>query len=356
MAVLGAGGRLQLRREAPAPLVLGPGALNRKANAIEINNQDYWSGDAVTLTSLRGLPLVTAQGVPQCAEGFASYYGSTWYLGSNRDHITSETAKFYKNNTADFYAKAPVSQSITVYIYRDKLDRVSFYTDHASALNGSPDGRLALGAVDWGQLIIAPSGSSDYDNLILTCAGDIGDYRFSDAQDEVTLASICDDAPTYQKPAAGSSEYDDADIQPRGGIAHPLWQVACDIRNWSLELSAPNIETTAVGEKFGEGVKSLVTGGGSIDFLIERHREDEGHVDSMLLLQLLTMTEQGCKAAAQFWMIDREGTCDLLPGDLYYDTELLVTNVAINLRPTEVVAGTAQFVTTGSIALKQGTN
>ena len=68
------------------------------------------------------------------------------------------------------------------------------------------------------------------------------------------------------------------------------------------------------------------------------------------------MTEQGCKAAAQFWMIDRGRACGLLTGDLYYETELLVTNVAINLRPTEVVAGTAQFVTTGSIALKQGTN
>ena len=356
MAVLGAGGRLVLRRDAPAALAVSPAALNRKANAIGINNQDFWSGDAVTLTSDRGLPQMNVAGVPQCADGFASYYGSEWFLGDNRDHIASDDAKFYRADAADFYVKVPVAQSLSVWIYRDKLDRVSFYTTHGAALNGDPNGRLALGAVDWGTLIIAPAGSGDYDNAILSCAGDLGDYRFSDGQDEVTLASICEFAPTYEKPEAGTSEYDDADIQPRGQIGQPLWRVACDIREWSLELSAPNIETTAVGEKFGEAVKSLVTGGGSIDFLIDRKDEDEAHADSTMLLQLLTMTEQGCKAAAQFWMIDRGRACGLLTGDLYYETELLVTNVAINLRPTEVVAGTAQFVTTGSIALKQGTN
>jgi hypothetical protein len=36
---------------------------------------------------------------------------------------------------------------------------------------------------------------------------------------------------------------------------------------------------------------------------------------------------------------------------LYYEADILVTQTAVNLRPTEMVAGTAQFVTTGEIRL-----
>ena len=71
-------------------------------------------------------------------------------------------------------------------------------------------------------------------------------------------------------------------------------------------------------------------------------------------MKLLLMTEKGCKAEAEFWMIDRPGCgvdCDILRGDLYYAADILVTQNAINVRPTEMVAGTANFVTTGEIRL-----
>jgi hypothetical protein len=44
----------------------------------------------------------------------------------------------------------------------------------------------------------------------------------------------------------------------------------------------------------------------------------------------------------------------LAAGDLYYKCELLVTQIAVNTRATDVIAGTAQFVTTGVIELKMG--
>ena len=71
-------------------------------------------------------------------------------------------------------------------------------------------------------------------------------------------------------------------------------------------------------------------------------------------MKLLLMTEKGCQASAQFWMIDRPGCgsdCGVLRGDLYYEADILVTQSAVNLRPTEMVAGTASFVTTGEIRL-----
>ena len=135
------------------------------------------------------------------------------------------------------------------------------------------------------------------------------------------------------------------------------WQVAGNIQGWTLDLNAASVDVTAVGEKFGESVKSLVTGGGTIDFEIDRKTRTAQNTDSTMLMQLLTMTEKGCAAEAQLWMMNRPSQeTGLLAGDLYYYTKLLVTNIAINLRPADIVAGTANFVTTGNIALRQGTN
>ena len=44
-----------------------------------------------------------------------------------------------------------------------------------------------------------------------------------------------------------------------------------------------------------------------------------------------------------------------LSGGMWYETDILVVQNAVNLRPDELVAGTANFVTTGQIALRSGT-
>ena len=109
-------------------------------------------------------------------------------------------------------------------------------------------------------------------------------------------------------------------------------------------------------------MKSLVTGGGSADFFIDRKCMDDGKDNGLYLMQLLLMTQMdGCKAKAKFFMISRPydaddcaPTCGSAPGSLWYETEILVTRNAVNLRPTQLVAGTAQFVTVGEIRLNQG--
>ena len=76
-------------------------------------------------------------------------------------------------------------------------------------------------------------------------------------------------------------------------------------------------------------------------------------------MRLVLLTEMGSKADAEFYLIlnrqtDRCSTS--LPGDLYYSTTLLMTNVAVSVRPDDVVTGTARFVTTGEIKLVAGPN
>lgn len=363
MAILGVGGRLRLKREAPEPTVLRPGNLHQPSRSIYMRNPAFWSGDEIRITSTRGLPVDTGNNGPDCPDGYSTYYGSDWYLGSNRSHITNSTAPFYKaDNTSNFYmteATASLTTTAVYFIYRDQLDRLSLYTTRAAALKGTTSERIELFNVDFGSMIVSARGTPEYENAIAECAVGIGDYAFSDAQDEVTLASICDFAPEFVDPPAWITEYDNADLTPRYHINGGDWTVQAMLREWTLNLSAPEVDTTAVGERFGDAVKSIVSGGGTMDFIIERENKSDNYSDSTTLLNLLLMTDKGCKADAEFWMAQNRlvpACSKLLPGSLYYETQLMVTSVAVNTRADEFIAGSLNFVTVGEIALRMGTN
>lgn len=297
MAVLGAGGKLVLRREVPNAIAVSPSSMHVESNSLVVDDQHIWTGDLVTINADRGVPFFDANGIPQCPDGSGTYFSGSWYLASNRTHIGSLTGNFYQtNNSANFYAQTPIALSASYYVYRDQLDRLSFYAIQAESLQGDRTKRVPLAQVDWGTMSVTPASNTE-------------------------------------------------------------WRIVCNIASWNLDLNGSNVDVTAVGEKFGESIKSLVTGGGGIDFLVDRKAWAAGQTDATMLMQLLTMTEKGCVAEAELWMLKRTAEqAGLLAGDLYYYAKLLVTNVAINLRPSDVVAGTATFVTTGAISLRQGTN
>lgn len=383
MPVLGSGGKLLLKREAPAPCVLRSDSFDEFNNTIDLDCEGYWTGDQICLFSEDGLP-ISEGGFPGSRDGVAMYFGGRWFVGPNRNHINADVDTFYKANTeayppgqlgddANFYYIGGDTNGdgdingldeITnrcYYIHIDELGRVSFYTSRCAALLGDPDQRVDLINVDFDFILIAPFGHQDYLNAVWECSRLVGDYLASDVQENnaIPIDSICDHPPLYQRPAIAdpATDFNNADIQPRRQGVAPFWEILCGIREWSLELDAPSVDTTAVGEKYGESVKSLVSGGGTVEFYIDKCCTDEGTNDGQELLQLLFMTEKGAKATAQFFMIDRTddnpsaGICGCLPGDLYYQSDIYVTRTAVNLRPKDLVAGTATFVTTGEIRL-----
>lgn len=393
MAVLGNGGRLELRREAGSACVVLPEDLSHTYDTFEIGCEGYWPGDKVNIGSPEGLPIFI-NGDPQRWDGVASYFGSSYYLAENRDHITARTDNFYKDASEEYPAgeagdnawfyyrgtgdagETPVT-NIEGYLCVDSLGRVKLYPDRCAGLNCCGTPLLDFGAPGAGLqfdfLLVNHAGSAEYQNALSTCFGEIGEYLFNDIAENDgvpdpnrAIDSMCARPPLYEQPVAGVDEFDNADFQPRGSFnkgAHPLWTVLCDMREWSLELDAPSVDTTGVGEKFGEAVKSVVTGGGSLDFFIDRSCYDEGKDGGLYIMQLLTMTQmEGCKARARFYMINEPYNSDncapncsgSLPGSLWYETDILITRNAVNLRPTELVAGTANFVTTGEIKLQQG--
>lgn len=358
MAVLGSNGYVRFRREAPDPILLKASLLRADLNTFQLGSNEFWSGDEVLLTSPFGLPLSTSA----CPEGVGCYFGSYWELGSNRQHVTSESSSYYvtTNNSVYFYNRGPATNTATYFISRDQLGRASFYSTRAGALAGASNNRVDFRQLDFVYLGLAAAGTQEYDDALVECIGNLGEYVFSDVSDEVTLASICDYSPSYSQPVAGTAEYDDAELTPRRWVGGFPWIIQGQLREWSIELNAGNIDTTAVGHKFGENVKSVVSGGGTFDFLIDRIVTDSEY-DSTSLMQLLLITEKGAKAEAEFFMIsDRTAqACQstgyaLAAGDLYYKCEILITNTAVNTRAAEVIAGTAQFVTTGPIELRMG--
>lgn len=359
MAVLGIDGIVRLRREAPLPIVVSSSVLRADIDAIVLSNQDFWSGDEVYLFSQEGLPLSG-----QCSNGSAMYAGGFLETGPNRSHIADNDDFFYKRGVGEdsdnFYCGVG-AKSAEYFVYKDSLNRLSFYTDYCSAVNGGSINKVNLAQYDFNVLLIAAAGTQDYNNALTECVSGVRDYRFSDVRDEVTLESICDFAPSYQSPAAGTAEYDDADLTPRSAVNGFPWVLQCELAEWSLELDGAAVDTTQVGEKFGENIKSIITGGGKFDFQIGEagHSSASGDmpVDPSYLLQLLQLTERGAKAEAEFWLMQRKvsDTCSVLArGGLYYATNILITNIAVNVRATDVIVGSANFATSGEIALKVG--
>ena len=81
-----------------------------------------------------------------------------------------------------------------------------------------------------------------------------------------------------------------------------------------------------------------------------------------MLLNLLFLTEGGGSGSqisteAWFYMMDNPpcNPCGQpLGGSLFYKAQILITQTAINVRPTDFIVGTAEFVSTGEIKLLVG--
>ena len=379
MAVLGVGGQLKLHRQpTKKTLTISSSEIDTTCNKIKGAPNWLWNGDHI---HVEGLPVYCDGTIyPGKVSGYASYAGSKWFLGPNRTQISGNSDTFYKvspeayppgkeGDAANFYSKngvEPVPEDCSAngdyWVHVDPLGYISFYTDRCSAFAGSEMNRVDLAPI-YGDITLTAFGKVDYQNAVWECydgpcSGATSDYWYSDVADEDTDQSICASAPNYDEPVAGIDDYENADVLPRTGGDYPGWQVLCGVREWSLDLKADAVDTTSVSEKFGDAVKSLVNGGGNLEFFIDRNCYSETQDNSLMLMQLLLMTEKGCEAEAEFWLMNEPLNdppyCNKrIGGGLYYSAKILITGTAINLRPAELIAGSAEFVTVEEIRINQ---
>ena len=384
MPVLGSGGRVLLKRPTPQPCELTYEDFRPDCDGFTFNCPGWWNGDLVCVDKLP----ISIGGYPIFVEGYASYQESKYFVGPNRSHIRNDSDAFYKNEPAECYPAGQCQDDANFYnkngvgdvpglddngggcyyVHIDEFGRVRFYDSKCNAIAGC--GRpVELSNIWFDDAIqLYPYGEGEYQNARWDCNFNecyvvSGDYMMSDVQDEATSVSICESAPEFDFPVAAFDEYGNADVLPRPYKAQPNPQALCGIREYSLTLDAPSIDTTIVGEKFGEAVKSLVSGGGSFEFFIDRNcLGDDTEDTSWMMMNLLFQTEGGCSGApieteAWFMVINGNGCNDCFPpigGALYYKASILITQTAINVRPDQLVVGTATFVTTGKIQLLQG--
>lgn len=379
MPVLGSGGRVLFKRPPLNTIEVEPENFNSGCSSFNVNSSGIWNGDKICITD------ITLEGeLPANTGAFATYLGSKFALGPNRDHIDSNSDNFYKNDSecypdnacgdaANFYAVNGVGEvpeagnERCFFVNIDEFGRLRLFNDRCSAIAGCAGNEVKLANFPLLEsLLLETLGTREYRNAKWECIFDgcqvpRGDYGFSDVADSETDVSICASAPLFDFPVAGTDEYDNADVQPRGSSDFP--QALCNLREYSLNLDAPAIDTTLVGEKFGDNIKSLVRGGGSFEFFIDRNCLGEDTEDaSWMLLNLLTLTEGGCtnqpiETEAWFYLYEQDCTASNcfppIGGSLYYKANILITQAAVNVRPTELIAGTAEFVTTGEIKLLQ---
>jgi hypothetical protein len=223
------------------------------------------------------------------------------------------------------------------FIEQDALGRIRLYDSEISAHNQITADTKPLRRVDCGNFVIARyADSASYQTALNSAANSIK---------PLTLPSTSQPlSDVITVPSAITATLDDP--ASRG------WLFQADLQEWALDIDAANLDMTAIGETFGENTKALVRGAGSLQFLVD-HKATSAGQDSMALLRLVLLTQQGCKSNARFWLYqNRDNNCGQLSGSAYYQCDLLLTNTRINTRADALIAGSSDFVVTGEIAIK----
>lgn len=345
MPVLGAGGVLELRRELPPPTLVSTEGVVSHANALDFSPEGYWTGDTVWVWGPVGLPFdLNGDELPDVTSGWGMFFGSKYLLyGQRKTRLTNGTKKWF--GPEDPFRRAPiegVTDRIELYVYRDELDRLSFYRTFADALGGDPDDRIPFYAVDFRFLLIAPAGSPGYQERLEPAYPELGSYRLPEGDIAIPLTRVT----TAALPEPTGPD----DIRP--------WMFVAEMEDWSLELDAADLDTTGIGERFGEATRARVTGGGQLNFFINRHQSTT-ETDAMFLARLLITLEQGSTAEAVFHVTHKASTSvPYQPGyrrlpsaNVAYKSSLLLTNCVTNTAADDVIRGSARFVTVGRIRL-----
>jgi hypothetical protein len=234
MAVLGTFGKVVFNRSAPAPVAVDITALNQDKNIISLTTTGFRSGDLVEVASIDNWPNVDLadppliptyanvydyQDYPELV-GYSTAYPSEllrpyrWLATEYNDALTTESG--------DVIAVQPTDEDVTpyrnrLYVHVDVLNRLSFYRTRAAALAGAND--VTRDDIDQSDFTLDPT-----------------------APIELRLVNE--------------------------------WKLEACLQGWNLSLNSNEIDTTGLGDKFFDGVKSLIQGGGSFDFLVEREAND----------------------------------------------------------------------------------
>jgi hypothetical protein len=224
------------------------------------------------------------------------------------------------------------------YVHRDTLDRITLHSTAVGALTNDVNTRLDLSGVNISQpVILAASINTDQRDLLISF------FPTLSAQDhEIRLRAW---PSTWASFKALASTND--------------WRLQGELKRWELTRSAPEIDTSALGDKFTSALKAVVSGSGTFDFLVDLYSSaNQSDVDP--LLRLVHLTEYGSTAEVKLYLkgLTSYETCNAMPdpkirmnAGLFFYTNILITECSVEVGAEDLVAGSANYVCTGPIRL-----
>lgn len=347
MAILGTNGRIIIKRSAPAAEVIQYANINQAQKTYTLTKSGFRNGDLVEIASTTNWPNAS----PSDAGLVPAYVADIPFEWRYNLEMVDYTEPYPATLGATPYKNQ-------LYISVDQLDRIAFYRNRNSALRNIKADRESLDAIQ--------------------------------ASDTLEIRLVND------------------------------WRLECGLTRWTLNLDAQELDTTSLGDRFFDGVKSIIKGGGTFDFLVDRETYDPKnaaiislpnyqnavlwtdspdvttYLDASItdnspdttgnynnasvagveptpipyklmarsgtsnLMRLLLETAGQAQAEAEFWMIpgeDMRGSYAdkvIEPGDLFYRTNILVTSTAISTVATDIITGSASFVTVQPVELIEG--
>lgn len=227
---------------------------------------------------------------------------------------------------------------LTGFVHRDTLDRIYLHTTRAGALANDAGTRKAFTGVSVAKPVVLAA------NANATQLSSLATFQ-------ATLTTLTAERRLRGWPTANATFQAQATANP--------WNLQGQLRSWSLSRSAPEIETGSIGDKFATNIKSVVSGSGDLDFVVNLYSR-ENHNDVDPLLRLVQLTEQGSIATCKFYLkktsapavcANQSPVTTPIAAALFFQATILITASSMNVSAEDLVAGSASFVTTGPIRL-----
>lgn len=224
----------------------------------------------------------------------------------------------------------------------DSKDRFSFKFDVNSLVTGDqveisrPDGKNL-------QLVEGHTGAK-YRAFIHI--DNVGGLRLYESFDE----AICE-KPSGLISLVKPTEEQSIEVSTRNSVARCVAQMTA----YEVTTNRETVDITSIGEEFRRNyANGLISGQGSMECLWDYKCSMCNGVDDnaefpQYLAQLVIRTQQGADFDG-FFYLDHS----VENRYVWYEAKCIVTNVAMNVEPTQIIRTRVQFVTTGEIRLKIG--
>ena len=134
------------------------------------------------------------------------------------------------------------------------------------------------------------------------------------------------------------------------------------VRSYEITTQRETIDVTTLNQQFRNSYhQGLISGQGRVDCFWEHTRKGVcgGEDDetsryfadySAYLAHLCIRLEQGASFIGKFYIFNG----DTIEPSVWYECQAIVTNVSVNVTPTQLITSTIDFVTTGPIRLQTG--